>query len=64
MKRRFMVLWELLGEIYSRFKKRLFERNEAYEAMMKRQVVEQLSKDADGSVSMPEGCLYLSVLMF
>lgn len=55
LKRRFMVLWELLGEIYSRFKKRLFERNEAYEAMMKRQVVEQLSKDADGSVSMPEG---------
>lgn len=52
LKRRFMVLWELLGKIYSQFKERLLERGESYEAMMKRDVVERLEK---GSVESPEG---------
>ncbi len=51
LKKRFLRLWSVLGEIYNRFKKRLKEDGEMSEGMLKRDVIESLDK---GEVSLPD----------
>lgn len=46
LKEKFISLWEVLGDIYRTFKERLKEQHIAYEGMMYREVVENLSIDA------------------
>lgn len=41
-KRIFEQMWSILFDLYSRFKKSLFEENQAYEGMMQRYVVEKI----------------------
>lgn len=51
LKKRFLRLWSVLGEIYKRFKKSLKENKEMSEGMLKRDVIESLDK---GDVSLPD----------
>ncbi len=50
LKKRFLRLWSVLGEIYIRFKKKLKENGEMSEGMLKRDVIETLDKS---EVSLP-----------
>lgn len=43
LKKRFISLWNVLGDIYRNFKKTLAERNIAYEGMLYREACEQLN---------------------
>ncbi len=51
LKRRFLRLWSLLGEVYSEFRKKLEAAGEVYGGMMKRSVVENLKNE---KVNLPE----------
>ncbi len=46
LKERFISLWDVLGNIYQRFKAALSEQNLAYEGMLYREVIEELNVDA------------------
>ena len=45
LKRRFISLWNVLGEVYTRFKASLYEQGIAYEGMLYRDVIEALDMD-------------------
>lgn len=45
LKQKFMKLWERLGTIYSNYKKLLHEKGIAYEGMLYREVIEELTDD-------------------
>ncbi len=45
LKERFLSLWEVLGELYTRFRSRLEETGTGYEGMIYRRVIEQLNPE-------------------
>ena len=45
LKERFISMWDVLGNIYNRFKQNLSEQNIAYEGMLYREVIEHLDTD-------------------
>ena len=45
LKKRFLQLWEILGDVYARFKTSLLGKGIAYEGMLKRSVVEEIEKN-------------------
>lgn len=51
LKKKFLRLWSVLGEVYNRFKKKLEDDGEMSEGMLKRHVIESLD---NGKVSLPD----------
>ncbi len=51
LKKKFLRLWSVLGEVYNRFKKKLEDDGEMSEGMLKRHVIESLD---NGKVALPD----------